>query len=245
MATSSRSACTGAIRPVRRAGSQAATIVTSTPTTYAATTVRGAKTSGCPDRSSPNRANRERIPIASSTPSARPVVEPSSPSTNASSSTDQVTCRFEAPSARSSASSRLRCATRIENVLTIRKAPTTSAMPAKISRNVVRKLTACSRSEADSSAAVSPVTASVRAGSTRAAWSRSSAWLTPSRAVTHTSVKASLPPRKRSCAVAVSNDASVAPFSDPPCRKPAIPTSRGVSVAWAVAVTSRTSSPTS
>ena len=59
--------------------------------------------------------------MASSTPSPSPSVEPMTPTTNASSSTDRVTCRFEAPSARSSASSRLRWATRIEKVLTIRK----------------------------------------------------------------------------------------------------------------------------
>ena len=45
-ATSSRSACTGAMRPVRSAGTSAATTVTSTATEYAATGVRAAITSG-------------------------------------------------------------------------------------------------------------------------------------------------------------------------------------------------------
>ncbi len=49
-------------------------------------------------------------------------------------------------------------------MLTMRKAPTTSEMPAKISRNVVRNEIALSRSEADSSAASSPVTASRPSG---------------------------------------------------------------------------------
>ena len=187
IATSSRIACTGAIRAVRRAGSQAAAMVTATPTTYAATTVRGARIRDCPDRSRPKLANNARIPIARSTPRPSPMVEPSTPSTKASISTDRVTWRLVAPSARSSASSRLRCATRIENVLTIRNAPTTSEMPAKINKNVVRNVTASSRSVAASSAAVSPVTASNPSGSRGAMARRSSSWLTPSAAVTHTS----------------------------------------------------------
>ena len=58
-------------------------------------------------------------PCASSTPRPRPSVEPTTPTTNASSWTERITCRLEAPSARSSASSRLRWATRIEKVLTM------------------------------------------------------------------------------------------------------------------------------
>ncbi len=159
-AMSSRIACTGAIREVRRAGSQAAATVTTTPTAYATSTVRGAKRSDCPDRSSPKPPNRVRIPSASSTPRPRPMVDPTRPTTNASSSTDPVTWRLDAPSARSRASSRLRWATRIEKVLTIRNAPTTSEMPAKISRKVCMNPMACRSSEAVSSAASSPVTAS-------------------------------------------------------------------------------------
>ena len=118
-ATSSRSAWTGAIRPVRRAGSQAATIVTMIPVAYAATGVRGARMSGWSARSRPNVATRERIPIASTYPRPSPSVEPTTPTTNASSWTERITCRLDAPSARSSASSRLRWATRIEKVLTM------------------------------------------------------------------------------------------------------------------------------
>ena len=61
-ATSSRSAWTGAIRPVRRAGSQAATIVTMIPVAYAATGVRGARMSGWSARSRPNVATRAPDP---------------------------------------------------------------------------------------------------------------------------------------------------------------------------------------
>ena len=87
-------------------------------------------------------------------------------------STELVTCFFDAPIARSRASSRLRWATRMEKVLTIRKAPTTSEMPAKISRNVVRNEIASTSWLADSSAALSPVTASSPSGSCPATASR-------------------------------------------------------------------------
>ncbi len=85
----------------------------------------------------------------------------------------RVTCRREAPRARSRASSRLRWATRIENVLTIRKAPTTSAMPAKISRNVGDEPRSPRAARLPlSSAASSPVTASTPSGSSAATASR-------------------------------------------------------------------------
>ena len=79
-AMSSRSACTGAIRPVRRAGSQAATIVTDDADGVRRDDRARARRSaaGRPGRgrTSPTSA---RMPIASSTPSPRPIVEPSTP----------------------------------------------------------------------------------------------------------------------------------------------------------------------
>ena len=47
-----------------------------------------------------------------------------------------MTCLREAPSVRSVANSRVRCATVIDRVLKITNAPTRSAMPAKPSRNL-------------------------------------------------------------------------------------------------------------
>ncbi len=85
----------------------------------AATTVRGARMSGWPAMSRPTVSTKARMPIATSTPSPRPSVEPTTPTANASSWTERITCRLEAPRARSSASSRLRWATRIEKVLTM------------------------------------------------------------------------------------------------------------------------------
>ncbi len=46
----------------------------------------------------------------------------------------QSTCAREAPSARSIANSRRRCATVMENALKMMNAPTSTAMPPKLSR---------------------------------------------------------------------------------------------------------------
>ncbi len=243
MAMSSRSAVTGAIRAARRAGRYAASVVTPTPTTYDATTVSGRKTSGCPERSRPKLANSARMPIARTTPSASPRVAPTVPSSTASNSTDRVTCLREAPSARSRASSRLRCATRMEKVFTIRKLPTTSAMPAKTSRKTLMNRIASITPVAESWAAWSPVTASNPAGRRAATWFRSSDCETPGAAVTQASLNPSTPRRKRSCAVRVSKTVIVAPLVDPPSVKSARPTSRGVRVACLPDVASVTVSP--
>ena len=55
--------------------------------------------------------------MATSTPRPSPSTDDSSPTTNASAATERVTCFPDAPSARSSASSRDRWATMIEKVL--------------------------------------------------------------------------------------------------------------------------------
>ncbi len=220
-------------------------MVTRMPTAYAATTVRGPRTSDWPDRSRPKLANSARSPTAISTPRPSPTVEPSTPSTNDSSCTERVTWRREAPSARSRASSRLRWATRIENVLTIRNEPTTSEMPAKISRKIVRKLIASSRSVACSSAWTSPVTASKPSGIAAATSARSCSWLTPSAAVTQMVLNASWPPRKSSWARGVVNVAKVEPLSEPPSGKPAMPTRVGSRLAVSSEVMIGTRSPIS
>ena len=168
---------------------------------------------------------------------------PTAPTTNASNSTDRLTWRRDAPSARSRASSRLRCATRIENVLMIRNEPTTSAMPANTSRKIVMNRIASSSWLAATSAALSPVMARASAGSTLATLSRSSCWETPSSAVTQIVLKPSRPSRNRRCAVLVSQIVAVAPLRVPPSGKSARPTSVGVSRARLVALTMRTLSP--
>ena len=75
-------------------------------------------------------------PIAATTPSPSPISEAVKPVIAASPTTERNTCRRLAPTTRSSASSRVRWPTVMENVLKIVKPPTNSAMPAKISSAV-------------------------------------------------------------------------------------------------------------
>ncbi len=110
-------------------------------------------------------------------------MEPKIPTTSASPSTDALTWRREAPSARSRASSRLRWATRIEKVFTIRNVPTTMATAANTSRKVLMKPRYFPMALLVSSAHASPVRTTTPGGTTAAAASRSSVWDTPSAVV--------------------------------------------------------------
>ncbi len=98
-----------------------------------------------------------------------------------------TTWRREAPIARSSADSRVRWATRIENVLWMLNVATTRAIPANARRtisNMFRKSSPiCCSCSAVSSAWAS---ASMWAGSSWVISSRSDSWLTPSSALTST-----------------------------------------------------------
>ena len=113
----SRMAATGGTRPERSAGSSADRTVTSSPTTIVRMIVRGSRVSPLEGRSRPRAANAALSPRASSMPRPSPMMEPTSPTTTDSSRSDTATWRRLAPIARSSAFSRLRCATVIENVL--------------------------------------------------------------------------------------------------------------------------------
>ena len=84
----------------------------------------------------PNALSSALRPSAASTPSPRPISEATSPVSAASPSTEPNTWRRLAPTTRSSASSRVRCPTVIENVLKIVNAPTNNAISAKISSAV-------------------------------------------------------------------------------------------------------------
>ena len=117
MTAVSRIAAIGRHRAARRAGDNAETNVTTVPATSATITVRARMTGACVGSSNPKAASSAWSPIATSTPSASPSTDDSRPTTNASAATDRVTCLPDAPSARSSASSRDRWATMIENVL--------------------------------------------------------------------------------------------------------------------------------
>lgn len=105
--------------------------MTPTPTTYAATGVPQPMTISVAFRFIPNAVISRISASASPIPAARPSVEPTSPSSSASVSTERRTCRRSAPSARSRPSSRVRWAISMEKVLTMRNTPTRSATPAK------------------------------------------------------------------------------------------------------------------
>ncbi len=84
----SETAATGAMRTARRAGPMAETSVTPTPTTTHTMTVRASKTSGPDGSVTPNPLNSFSSPMAASTPSPRPTIDDSRPTTAASPSTD-------------------------------------------------------------------------------------------------------------------------------------------------------------
>ena len=79
--------------------------------------VRDSMTDPVSGRSAPTALNRACRPWAMSRPPSKPTTAAPKPITSASRTTERSTCRREAPSVRSSASSRVRCATVIENVL--------------------------------------------------------------------------------------------------------------------------------
>lgn len=110
-------AATGAILAVRRAGSQAASMVTTTPMTRAVRTVAGAMISGPAGIFALKSSIAERMATARPTPQARPMTEEMAPTTAASARTERLTWPRWAPTARSRASSRVRWATSIVKVL--------------------------------------------------------------------------------------------------------------------------------
>jgi hypothetical protein len=130
----SRTAAIGGTRVARIAGKSPATSVTSVPTSSETTIVRVAKTVSVCGRSRFSALKSSFNPTARPSPAKRPTTEAPSPITSASRMTERSTCRREAPSVRSVANSRIRCATVIESVLKMTKAPTKSAMPANESR---------------------------------------------------------------------------------------------------------------
>ena len=137
-ATDSRSASTGARRAARRAGEMAAAIVMIVPSRTETMTVRGSSTSAVGGSCSPSELRNAFSTSARSMPSPTPTIEAMSPTTNDSMRTDRSTWRRLAPSARNSASSRLRCDTTMLNVLKMMNAPTNRATNPKIRKNVRR-----------------------------------------------------------------------------------------------------------
>ena len=106
--------------------------VTIVPTSTAMMNVRGSRVTP-PVDAEPKTDSSAR---AMRMPTKKPRIDATNPVTAASTSTDVITWARVAPSARNSASSRVRCATRMLNVLMMRKLPTNSEMNAKTSSGV-------------------------------------------------------------------------------------------------------------
>ncbi len=128
-----RIASTGAIRAARRDGSQAASTVTPTPTASEARTAAGPITSGPLGSRSPEVSRTFGSTAATPSPAAKPSADATRPTSAASARTERTTGRRVAPIARSSAISRVRRATSIVKVLTIRNVPMNSETTAKSS----------------------------------------------------------------------------------------------------------------
>ena len=119
------------------------------------------------------------------------MTEPMKPTTTDSSTTDQSTCRREAPSVRRVASSRSRWATVIASVFAITKLPTNSATPPKPSRKYLMKSSPCCVSlESALACSAADLTWVVSESSGRICPS-SSGVVTPSSALTR--IRSSLP----------------------------------------------------
>ena len=109
------------------------------PSTIDTMIVRLATTSAVGGSCRPRPDSSASRPFARAMPSRTPPSEAMSPTIADSTITEVITCRRRAPSARNSASSRLRWLTTMLNVLKMMNAPTNSATNPKIKKNVRRK----------------------------------------------------------------------------------------------------------
>ena len=132
----SRTAAIGGTRVARSAGRRLASSVTRMPTSIATITVRVAKTSPLFGSVKPTASKSLNSPFASPSPRNSPTIEASMPTTSASTTIELSTWRRVAPSVRSVANSRVRCAIVIESEFAITKLPTKSAMPPNASRKL-------------------------------------------------------------------------------------------------------------
>ena len=131
-----RSAANGATAVAARAGTKAARTVSSVPTTMPATMADGGTANVAKAKSGLwlSRVNiRAMVPVAAKTPST----DAKKPTMSASTMTELRTCLRLAPMQRSSANSRVRWATRTENVFETTSAETSRATAAKASRTMV------------------------------------------------------------------------------------------------------------
>ncbi len=130
-----------------------------------------------------------------------------------SASTERSTWRREAPSVRSVANSRVRCAIVIDSELAITNAPTNSAIPANASSSVFRKPSELSSELVSVCACWAPVRTWASRGRIGLIWSTSCCGLVPLLAATL--IESSWPGLENSrCAVASVKPVSVVPPSE-------------------------------
>lgn len=204
-------AAIGGMREARSAGSSAATTVITMPTANALITALAGTPSPARVRSPARFPNAHASSAPMPMPAARPSTEAIRPTATASSTTELTICRRPAPMARMSASSRVRCATMIENVLRIRNVPTSSATAAKPSRIRLKKDSASLKPAAASSESCLPVFTSYASPTAVATASRSDSADTPSAAFTDTLLTVPASPSISRCATGVVNMISLAP----------------------------------
>jgi hypothetical protein len=130
----SRTAAIGGTRVARRAGMMLASSVIPVPRSSEMVIVCVAITVEAFGSSTPMAPNSPIRPFAIPMPSTSPMTEATKPMTRPSSLTERMTCLREAPSVRSVAYSRVRCATVIDSVLKMTNAPTSRAMKPNASR---------------------------------------------------------------------------------------------------------------
>ncbi len=168
----------------RRAGTSAANTVRSVPSSSETITVRVASTVPELGRSTSSALNSASIAGAKAIPASSPSTEAKIPITSASRTTEATICRRLAPTVRSIANSRVRCATVIEKVLKIRNEATKSATPAKIRSAVFRKPMNSPTSSRWESTFSSPVSACTEGGRDSERPAASCSGVTPSSAAT-------------------------------------------------------------
>ncbi len=129
--------------------------------------------------------------FASPSPEKSPITEERTPTTSASSTIDQSTCRREPPSVRIVANSRVRWAIVIEREFAITKLPTKRAIPAKASRKPWRKVMNSFVSAASAAACSLASLTCVPSGSTARTFAASCSSVVPAEAAS--AISSSLP----------------------------------------------------
>ena len=126
-------------RVARSAGKKLAISVTMIPSASETMIVRVSNRRPLFGSVKPTASKSANSPFASASPRKRPTIDAITPIASASTTTEIRTWRRDAPSVRSVASSRVRCAIVIESELTITKAPTKSAISAEREQEVAEE----------------------------------------------------------------------------------------------------------